>query len=167
MGAHVGALLAAPVLVLLTCADLFVSPLGLVDPPALSPVYATLAATPDGVVAQFPFYDKRPDVHLHTQHMRSSTSHGRRLVNGYRDNIPLDFREMVTTIAEFPDPGSIALLRKLGMRYVVVHLDLYGDAAGTMGRLLRPWAEYLRPLKTAGPVTLYEIVRFPPARYRL
>ena len=151
------------VLVLVTGADLFVSPLGLVDPPAHSPVYATLAAMPDGVVAEFPFYYKRPDFHLHTRYMLSSTSHWKRLVNGYSDNIPMDFREMVTTIAEFPDPGSFALLQKLGVRYVVVHLDLYGDAAGTMTRLLRPYAGYLRPLQAAGPVTLSEIVRWPPA----
>ena len=151
------------ILVALTCADLFVAPLGLVEPPEVSPVYTTLASLPDGVVAEFPFFYRRPDFYRHTEYMLNSTAHWKPLVNGYSDNIPTDFREMVTTIAEFPDPGSFRILKERHVRYVVVHLDLYGDAASTMTRLMQPYLQYLRPLHTAGDVTLYEIAGWPPA----
>jgi len=127
-------------------------------------VYTTLASLPDGVVAEFPFFYRRPDFYRHTEYMLNSTAHWKPLVNGYSDNIPTDFREMVTTIAEFPDPGSFRILKERHVRYVVVHLDLYGDAASTMTRLMQPYLQYLRPLHTAGDVTLYEIAGWPPSR---
>ena len=128
----------------------------------MSPVYATLASLPDGVVAEFPFFYSRPDFYRHTEYMLYSTGHWKPLLNGYSDNIPMDFRNMVTTVAEFPDPGPSESLKARNVRYVVVHLDLYGDAAGTMTRLMQPYLQYLRPLQTAGRVTLYEIAAWPP-----
>jgi hypothetical protein len=84
------------------------------------------------------------------------------LLNGYADNIPMDFRETVLTVAKFPDPGAFRILKERGVRYVVVHLALYGDAADRMASLLVPYQPYLRPLAVDGSVTLYEIAAWPP-----
>jgi len=152
----------AGALVALACADLFVAPLRLVDAAPASTVYAALAGAPSGAVAEFPFYYKRPDFHFHTRYMLNSTAHWKPLLNGYADNIPMDFRETVLTVARFPDPGSFRILKERGVRYVVVHLALYGDAADRMARNMIPYLPYLRPLCVDGSVTLYEITGWPP-----
>ena len=51
------------------------------------------------------------------------------LINGYSDFIPQDFRDMAIPINGFPDPESFRILRAHQARYVVIHLDTYGDGA--------------------------------------
>ena len=44
-------------------------------PTAFPPVYRALASMPRGPVAEFPFYDRRTDFHIHTRYMLNSTAH--------------------------------------------------------------------------------------------
>ena len=73
----------------------------------ISPVYDVLARMPRGAVAEFPFYERRIDFHLHTIYMVNSTRHWQPLLNGYSDYIPPDFRELAVTLASFPSPREL------------------------------------------------------------
>ena len=112
---------------------------------------------------EFPFYNRRMEYSRHSYYMLGSTSHWRPLVNGYSDFIPPEFREMVTSVAPFPDPGSFAILKRLGVRYVVFHTHLYSakDRA-LLERQIERYRDYLAPVFTGDPTWLYEIVAWPP-----
>ncbi len=72
--------------------------------------YEVLAQMPRGAVAEFPFYERRIDFHLHTVYMVNSTRHWQPLINGYSDYIPPDFRTLAVTLASFPSPRELRSL---------------------------------------------------------
>jgi hypothetical protein len=122
-----------------------------------------LSRLPKGAVAEFPFFSDPQEFHRHTEFMLFSTAHWQPLLNGYSDNIPDDFRAMVDRMDRFPDARSFAAMQERGVRYLLVHMDYYGDGVGMKKDLAR-YREYLRPLYTKDPVWLYEIVAWPPPR---
>ncbi len=78
-----------------------------------------------------------------------STYHWHWLVNGYSGYTPGDHLDTTTMMRTFPDDESIARLRELGVRYVLVHQALYqpADFADLMGAVARaPRADSQRPL---------------------
>ncbi len=130
---------------------------------AAPPGYAVLARMPRGPVAEFPFFDRRIDFHIHTRYMLFSTSHWQPLLNGYSDNIPLDFRSLATTLASFPSPEAFAALRDRRTRYLVLHRDRdgYGRASDEIARRLDPFRPHLRPIAIDEAMEIYEIVSWP------
>ena len=103
---------------------------------------------PRGPVAEFPFYDRRIDFHIHTRYMLNSTAHWQPLVNGYSDHIPADFRTLA------PDSGDIPVTRELrrdeGARGCATSrsiVDVRDTAAATwpdIERRLQPYLPHLR-----------------------
>jgi hypothetical protein len=55
-----------------------------------------------------------------------STSHWKRLVNGYAGTEPPSYRTIRDVMKDFPSDESMAALRSLSVRYVVVHLRGFG-----------------------------------------
>jgi hypothetical protein len=156
-------LLVGTALVLLALTDLWVGPLDVIEPRPVDPAHVALSRLPRGPVAEFPFFHLREDFHRHTEYMLFSTAHWQPLLNGYSDNIPMDFREMAPSMERFPDARSFAAMKGRGVQYLLVHMDYYGDGVGMKKDLAR-YAEYLRPLYAKDPVWLYEIVAWPPSR---
>ena len=150
------------VLVLLALTDLWVGPLELTEPRPVDPAHTALALLPKGPVAEFPFFHLREDFHRHTEFMLFSTAHWQPMLNGYSDNIPDDFREMAPQMDRFPDARSFAAMQARGVRYLLVHMDYYGDGVEMKQNLSR-YAAYLRPLHAKDPVWLYEIAAWPPS----
>ena len=114
--------------------EYWVAPLRLVPfPNAAPPLYAWLASQPRGIVAEFPM--PRPDT-LPGEEARyafMSTFHWMPLLNGYSGYYPPSYLSLLNEVRRFPDEESIALLRRRGVRYVVVHMSLYPpDRAGTV-----------------------------------
>jgi hypothetical protein len=145
-------------------ADLAVAPLH-VEARPLPAAYESLAKWPPGPVAEFPFFYRRVDFHRHALYMYYSTFHWRPLVNGYTDYIPPDFREMVVPVSSFPNQESFAILKRLRVRYVVFHLDLYDHrAAVDLKARIEQYREYLRPIRLEDPVWLFQIAAWPPER---
>ena len=95
--------------------------------------YRVLAQMPRGAVAEFPFYDRRIDFHLHTRYMLNSTAHWQPLVNGYSDHIPADFRESAPCSATFPSRRSFEALRERRVRYITINRGPTATA-GSKGR---------------------------------
>ena len=124
--------------------------------------YEVLARLPRGAVAEFPFYDRRIDYHLHTYYMLYSTRHWQPLVNGYSDYIPPDFRTLAPLLASFPSRDAFDALRERRVRYLTLHRDLFGpDTAREVERRLEPYRTYLRPLAEDEQMILYEVIGWP------
>jgi hypothetical protein len=132
---------------------------------AASPInslYNRLAELPRGAVAEFPFYDQRPDYHIHTIYMLNSTAHWQPLVNGYSDHIPQDFRRLAVRLASFPSRDAFDALQERRVRYITVHLDRYGHRAiADIERRLEAFAENLRLIAGDARMRIYEVVEFP------
>ncbi len=106
------------------------SPLELAaQPTAIPPVYRFLRTVPPTVVLELPAENYEPT------YMFWSTYHWHWLVNGYSGYTPGDHLDTMTMMRTFPDDESLARLRELAVRYVLVHQALYqpGDFADLMG----------------------------------
>ena len=153
---------AAALLFVLACADLFRAPVRMQDRDPLPPAQLMLAGLPTGPVAEFPFWYERLDYHRHAFYMLNSTAHWQPMVNGYSDVIPQDFRDAARPLSAFPDPASFDILKRIGARYALFHLDSYDERsrARLMARL-KEYAPYLKPHYTEGELWLFEIRGFP------
>jgi hypothetical protein len=131
------------------------------DPP-IPAAYKVLERMPRGPLAEFPFYDKRIDFHIHTRYMLNSTVHWQPLLNGYSDHIPADFRTLAVTLASFPSRESFDAMRDRRVRYIALHRRLYGNSVfPDIERRLAPYQTHLRGLADDGDVVVYEVVSWP------
>lgn len=138
-------------------------PWDLHEPDPLPEAYRRLANLPRGGVVEFHFPYRSTELFRHTRYMFDSIWHWQPLINGYSDYIPQDFRDMAIPINGFPDAESFRILRAHQAKYVVIHLDTYGDAAKRETLLARfpAYQEYLRLIVRDADTVLYEIVGFP------
>jgi hypothetical protein len=124
--------------------------------------YAALAQLPRGPVAEFPFYDRRIDFHIHTRYMLFSTVHWQPLLNGYSDFIPPDFRTLATRLASFPSRDSFDAMRERRVRYITVHREGYGASAiADVDRRLAPFQSHLKLMAGDDRMVLYEVISWP------
>ncbi len=149
-------------LVTLAIADHLVS-LRFPTPAPPSPAYLALAQLPIAPVIEMPFFDRMSRFYpRHTIYMLMSTTHWMPLVNGYSDYSPPDFADNAVALAPFPYPGAFAVARRLGVRYVMFHLNVYdAKTRAEVEDRLKQFAVYLRPLYTDADTRLYEIAGFP------
>ena len=124
--------------------------------------YRVLAGMPRGPVAEFPFYDRRIDFHIHTRYMLSSTVHWQPLVNGYSDHTPADFRTIAPRLASFPSRDAWDALRERRVRYIVIHPTRYDRvSAAEIETKLQEYSEYLKPVAEDGSIRIFEVTGFP------
>jgi hypothetical protein len=101
-----------------------VSPLALIrypnEPP---PLYAWLAAQPRGVVAELPLPEALPGTDPRIAYL--STFHWQPIINGYSGFAPQSYLDQIYALRNFPDEEAMISLRRVGVRYVVVHLAAY------------------------------------------
>jgi hypothetical protein len=120
----------APLALVLVVGEFWVGPLDArpyaVEVPAID---RWLAGQPgsDGVV-EVPAADPR-DTHraarLNSTYMLHSTVHWRPLVNGYSGFTPASHDLLFRYLVNFPDERSLDALDAIGVRYVILHRDLY------------------------------------------
>ena len=145
--------------------ELATLPWPLVKAGPVAAAHDLLAQMPRGPVVEFLFMYRPKDFLNHTTYMYDSTSHWQPLVNGYSDVTPPDFPELASKINDFPDADTFATMRRLGVRYVIWHMDEYDpEARRKIEARLLPYAPYLRRVTAAQDVWLYEIVGWPPGR---
>jgi hypothetical protein len=148
------------VLVPLVAFELATLPWPLVREGPVSAVYRVLARLPRGGVVEFPFMYRRTDYLNHSRYMFNSIYHWQPLVNGYSDVVPPDFREFAGPINAFPDPASFALIHRLGVKYVIWHLEPSAYDAESKRKILArlpPYANELKLLVADGDTVLYEV----------
>jgi hypothetical protein len=132
------------------------------ESPPISRTYDLLAQMPRGPVAEFPFYELRPDFPEHTIYMVNSTRHWQPLLNGYSDYIPPDFRRLAVRLGSFPSRDSFEAMKERRTRYIVIHRDLYGaQRYAQVEARLQEFRPDLRPLASDGQVEIFEIGAWP------
>ncbi|MDP2318037.1 MAG: hypothetical protein Q8O42_01695 [Acidobacteriota bacterium] len=148
-------------LMVLAIADLVQAPIGLREATPTPPAYLALARLPIAPTAVFPYWARGSDFHGHAEYMLASTAHWQPLINGYSDHIPQDFRDDSQILKGFPTVEAFAVLERLGVRYVVFHMDRYAGARDEVVGKIEVFAHYLRPIEKDGEVWLFEIVGWP------
>ena len=100
-------------------------------------VYEKLRALERGVVVELPLptVDRLPGHEAVYQFW--SANHWRPLVNGYSGYYPQTYFDTLLAMVRFPDDESIARLRGLDVRYIIVHRGFYGrsEHAALMKRM--------------------------------
>ncbi len=121
------------------------------DPPE---VYRWLSQAKPGPMVELPFKV------IDTQYMFWARHHGfRPMVNGDSGFVPMSHQWIKTAFARFPSPDAIALLRRLKVRYVVLHLGAFRDGAllRLLGEMDRHRAELI-PVRDFGRDLVFEVV---------
>jgi hypothetical protein len=99
------------------------------DDRATLAVYRALEHRPEGIVAELPIVDPKQEsewAYVEAPRMLYGTLDLHPRVNGYSGDWPGDYRARVATLRSFPDASSLALARRLHVRYVVVHTGRFG-----------------------------------------
>ena len=147
---------AALVALLAVNVEAFRGPVPYVQAPPPSPVYATLAGLPDGVVAEMPFWWRQVDVPRNANYMLASTAHWKPLLNGYSGFTPGSYRKRADILWYFPfRPASFDELDRAGVRYLVLHLAEYGSQRREARELIEASGRWHALQRTEGAV-LYE-----------
>ena len=112
-------------------------------------------------IAEVPLPDPRnlgATARRHTEYMLHSTAHWQKTVTGYSGFRPPLHVEMYAELRAFPDERSLRRLAEIGVRYVVVHTDLYepGEWPRAEARIAS-FASRLALEYTAGAGRVYSI----------
>jgi hypothetical protein len=102
-------------------------PVTLRDMPAGVPaVYEWLRAQPDGPILEYPVgsLEGRSGPQDAT-YMYYSTSHWRRMLNGYSGFSPPSYHAVLHELRDFPDAPALEYLRQRDVRYLLVHENFY------------------------------------------
>jgi hypothetical protein len=96
-------------------------------PNTVPPVYRLLASQPPGVVAEFPMPRVATLPGHDPKYEYLSIFHWKPLVNGYSGFYPPSYHRRIQDLRRFPEPFSLRVLRREGVRYLVIHEIGYGD----------------------------------------
>jgi hypothetical protein len=124
-----------------------------VDVPA---AYRMLATLPRGAVLSLPSYRSTPEAFRETDYLLFSTAHWQPIVNGFGRQEPPEHAGRMNVLAGFPSADSIALMRRLGIRYVVVHTGRASELASRVDDARRA---AVRLLHSADGDFLFELPR--------
>ncbi|HTV01836.1 MAG TPA: hypothetical protein VMF13_14910 [Luteitalea sp.] len=138
--------------------EAFRGPVPFVPVTPVSPLYDRLAALPDGVVAEMPFWWDPIDVPRNADYMLGATHHWKPLLNGYSGFTPASYRRHADALWYFPfRAASFDMLRETGVRYVVLHLADYGSQRRDAMTIISDSGR-LRMLERTNDAVLYEVV---------
>jgi len=146
---------AAAALVLIAVAENFSAPLPTSTLPTretLEPEYQWLAAQPPTTIIELPITNYPDSAESAVGYMYRSIFHHHALVNGYADYIPGWYGAFAQARKNFPSDESIALFKKLGARFVVVHTNQF---AIRENNLLTPVAQFDHAVIYELPFTNY------------
>jgi hypothetical protein len=117
-------------------------------------VYRWLADAKPGPIAELPFKV------IDTQYMFWARHHGfRPMLNGDSGFVPMSHQWIKNAFARFPSSDTVALLRRLKVRYVVLHLGAFRE--GALLRLLGGMDQHrsdLVPARDFGRDLVFEVV---------
>ena len=91
-------------------------------------IHRFLATSPwPGAVLELPIYQRRYGFHRNARYLLASTVHWRPLVNGFGGFAPPDFDDHAHLASGFPSVLTVKWLQEIGVGYVVMDLDQYGN----------------------------------------
>ncbi|MXZ70666.1 MAG: hypothetical protein F4Z04_04035 [Acidobacteria bacterium] len=80
-----------------------------------------------GAVLELPIYQRRYGFHRNARYLLASTVHWRPLVNGFGGFAPSDFDDNAHVASGFPSVLTVKWLQEIGVGYVLIDLDHYGN----------------------------------------
>jgi hypothetical protein len=95
-------------------------------------IYALPAVQQARALVSLPDYRGTPDWYLGADYLLFSTTHWRRIVNGYGRAEPPGHPRIISHMNAFPGPNNARTMRAIGVEYVVVHSARYRDGALTL-----------------------------------
>jgi len=117
--------LLAPLLVLFPLVESFGGPIPYAEAPEIPEVYRWLSRQEGTVpVVEMPLPPAKGQ-RANAVYLYWSTEHFQPIANGYATVIPPVYDEIAAAMERFPDDDGVALLRRLGFRYVILHRDRY------------------------------------------
>jgi hypothetical protein len=105
------------------------SPVGRPQPVEIPPIYRHLATLPPGPVVSLPGYREPHWWWLRANYQYYSSTHWFPIVNGYSRMDPPDHGWIMGHMTAFPGVNGANTMRRIGLRYVVLHADRYPDGA--------------------------------------
>ena len=119
--------------------------------------YEWLATQPPGPMIELPLGEPDPAV----RYQFRTLIHGNRIVNGYSGygSALQDFLRGPPSTEGGAAGDQLAMFRALGLRYVVIHGQLYADPAIARDLVdeMRAQTEHVARVTTRGPVTIVEL----------
>jgi hypothetical protein len=130
-------------------------PVGYVPRYEIPGVYQALTLEGPGAVVELPM-PPPPAFARNAAYMLNSTIGWWPLVNGYSGFLPASYYDRRLDVAQFPADESVAILRRLGVRYVVVHREEFSHRwPDALQRL--DAARALRPIAAEGDISIYRL----------
>jgi len=121
-------------------------------------VYRFLATQPPGPVLSLPDYQDTDIWFFEPDYQYFSTIDWFPIANGYSRAAPLGFHPLMNDLKHFPFPEAVAAMRRVGIRYVVLHAQPYGEKALGMVKDAKESGAFT--LKTmADGIYLFEIIQ--------
>ena len=84
-------------------------------------IYTAINMWPPGIILEYPTPSKDFIPWLDADYAFWSTTHWRPLINGYSGYYPASYLERAARLERFPSDDTLAELRALGVRYVIIH----------------------------------------------
>jgi hypothetical protein len=108
---------------------------------ASTDVYRVVRTLGPGVVLELPMPTMTTLPGDEPKYAFWSAAHWNKLVNGYSGYYPRGYAQTIYRMERFPDPDSLALLKQMEVRYVVIHREFYAEEGRYAEVLLRMAAE--------------------------
>lgn len=109
--------------------EYWVAPIPLVAYPNTPPqLYSWLARQPPGVIAELPFPSGNELPGEDPRYAYLTTFHWKPTINGYSGYYPPSYLDRVARLQSFPSAPATDVLRRTGVRYVVLHASAYPGA---------------------------------------
>lgn len=99
------------------------------QPVEMTRLYKVLARLPAGALVSLPTFRETPFWWREADYMLYSTRDWRPIVNGYGRAEPEDYDWIVGHMRAFPGENSAKTMRRLGVKYVMLHTDRFADQA--------------------------------------
>lgn len=141
---------------LLITAEAIRTPIGYTRFDGLPRIYDRIAAEPNVVLAEFPFYSGR-SVSDNGPYVLANSRYLRPLVNGYSGFQPPAFEERGRALNSFPAQPALANLKVLGVTHVTVHRAAFAERFGEGTLNAIDTASELELMDEADGVRLYRL----------
>jgi hypothetical protein len=115
----------AALLLTIAAIEPFRAPIGYTRFEGIPSIYRTLRSETAAVVVELPFYSGA-SAFVGAKYLLNSTEHWKPMLNGYSGFLPVSYQRNYEALERFPDPRSIAWLRRVGVTHVFVHVDELG-----------------------------------------
>jgi hypothetical protein len=131
-------------------------PVGYREPHRTPAVYEVLRSEPGAVLVELPMPEPR-NFHENSPFMLHATVHWRPMLNGYSGFLPRSYVTHYERLKSFPDAGSLAYLRDVGVTHIAVHADLFAATSGAEQLRAIDQSADLRPAIASPGLTIYAL----------